>query len=132
MASRVTSTQRDRRARRQSLAQKVSGTGDPQAPNPKPKSQASLNADEISNSKRNRASAFLFDYCDLEFPWDLELGIWDFRGDSRGRAASICARSGSSQGGNTKVSPRCSGSSSTANPGPSVASSKRTPPGSGK
>ena len=41
-------------------------------------------------------------------------------------------RDGSSQGGSTSVSPRCAGSSSAAKPGPSVASSNSTPPGSRK
>ena len=53
-------------------------------------------------------------------------------GVSGGRAASIRLRAGSSHGGSTSVSPRCSRSSSTAKPGPSVASSKSTPPGSWK
>ena len=51
---------------------------------------------------------------------------------SVGSAASIRLREGSSHGGSTSVSPRCSRSSSTAKPGPSVASSKSTPPGSWK
>ena len=44
----------------------------------------------------------------------------------------MAARCCSSQGGSTSDSPRCFGSSSTAKPGPSVASSKSTPPGSRK
>src|SRR5262249_60366933 len=51
---------------------------------------------------------------------------------SGGNASSIAARLGSSHGGRTSVSPRCDGSSSTANPGPSVAISKRRPPGARK
>src|SRR5262249_8097707 len=51
---------------------------------------------------------------------------------SGGNASSIAARLGSSHGGRTSVSPRCDGSSSTANPGPWVAISKSTPPGSRK
>jgi len=51
---------------------------------------------------------------------------------SGGKAASISARCGSSQGGSTSFSPRWAGSSSRAKPGPSVASSKSTPPGSRK
>jgi hypothetical protein len=50
--------------------------------------------------------------------------------ESGGSACSIDARRASSHGGRTSVSPRCAGSSSTANPGPSVASSNKTPPGS--
>jgi len=49
-----------------------------------------------------------------------------------GRPASISARFSSSDGGRTSDVPSSSRSSSTANPGPSVASSKRTPPGSRK
>ena len=51
---------------------------------------------------------------------------------SSGSAASISVRRASSQGGKTSRSPRRAGSSSTPKPGPSVASSKRTPPGSRK
>ena len=47
-----------------------------------------------------------------------------------GSPAAIAARCGSSQGGRTRLSPSFSGASSTAKPGPSVASSKSTPPGS--
>ena len=49
---------------------------------------------------------------------------------SAGRPAAMAARCGSSQGGSTSVSPSLSFASSTAKPGPSVASSKSTPPGS--
>src|SRR5690606_2296842 len=52
--------------------------------------------------------------------------------DSGGSTASMAARCGSSHGGSTSDSPRCAGSSSTAKPGPSVASSNSTPPGSRK
>ena len=51
---------------------------------------------------------------------------------SRGSARSISARRGSSQGGRMSRSPRVSVGSSTAKPGPSVATSKRAPPGSRK
>jgi KDO2-lipid IV(A) lauroyltransferase len=51
---------------------------------------------------------------------------------SGGSAAAIAPRRASSQGGSTSASPRRSGDSSTAKPGPSVASSKSTPPGSRK
>ena len=58
-------------------------------------------------------------------------------GSSRRRGASAAAararspaRDGSNHGGSTSDSPRCAGSSSTANPGPSVAISNSTPPGS--
>ena len=54
------------------------------------------------------------------------------RGVSGGSAASMRLRDGSSHGGSTSVSPRCARSSSTAKPGPSVASSNSTPPGSWK
>ena len=47
-------------------------------------------------------------------------------------AGSICSRRCSNAGGSESRSPRCSGSSSVANPGPSVASSKRIPFGSRK
>ncbi len=50
----------------------------------------------------------------------------------RGRAASMLRRLASSQGGRARCCPRLSRGSSRANPGPSVASSKRTPPGSRK
>ncbi len=53
-------------------------------------------------------------------------------GASGGSCAAISARCGSSQGGSTRLSPRCPGASSTAKPGPSVASSNSTPPGSRK
>ncbi len=46
--------------------------------------------------------------------------------------ASIAARWGSRKGGSASRSPRCSLSSSVAKPGPSVAISKRTRPGSRK
>src|SRR5215203_4541168 len=49
-----------------------------------------------------------------------------------GKAASIAGREDSSQGGRTSVSPSLSAGSSTAKPGPSVASSNSTPPGSWK
>src|SRR5262249_31893935 len=49
---------------------------------------------------------------------------------SGGSARSISARAGSYQGGRTSDSPRREGSSSTAKPGPSVAISNSTPPGS--
>jgi len=49
---------------------------------------------------------------------------------SAGSTSSMRGRAGSSHGGSTSASPRCAASSSTANPGPSVASSKSTPPGS--
>src|SRR3989441_9934554 len=56
-----------------------------------------------------------------------------WRGFSTGVSrASISARLASSQGGRTRVSPRCSGDSSAANPGLNVASSKSTPLGSRK
>ena len=45
---------------------------------------------------------------------------------------SICSRRCSNAGGSESRSPRCSGSSSVANPGPSVASSNRIPFGSRK
>ena len=48
------------------------------------------------------------------------------------RAGSIRARRCSKAGGRMRASPRCSGSSSTPKPGPTVASSKRTPLGSRK
>jgi hypothetical protein len=48
------------------------------------------------------------------------------------RTGSSCARRCSKAGGRTSASPRCSGSSSTAKPGPFVAISKRTPLGSRK
>ena len=55
------------------------------------------------------------------------------RGFSSGvRTASTCDRRCSNAGGRTNVSPRCSGASSVAKPGPSVAISKRTPLGSRK
>src|SRR5690606_40318954 len=50
----------------------------------------------------------------------------------RGRAASTSARWGSIRGGRLRRVPRESGSSSTAKPGPSVAISNSTPPGSRK
>ena len=52
-----------------------------------------------------------------------------------GSGVSVCstwARRCSNAGGRISASPRCSGSSSMPNPGPSVASSKRTPLGSRK
>ena len=49
---------------------------------------------------------------------------------SFGSPASISARFDSNQGGSTSISPRWAGSSSRPKPGPSVASSKRAPPGS--
>src|SRR6185503_6310885 len=49
---------------------------------------------------------------------------------SGGSTRSICGREASNHGGSTSDSPRCAGSSSTAKPGPSVAISNRTPPGS--
>src|SRR5205807_8154306 len=49
-----------------------------------------------------------------------------------GSRLSISARCGSSHGGNTSRVPRPSAVSSTVNPGPSVAISKSTPPGSRK
>src|SRR5207244_6632467 len=56
-----------------------------------------------------------------------------WRGFSTGVSrASISARLDSSQGGRTRVSPRCSGDSSAANPALNVASSKSTPLGSRK
>ena len=56
-----------------------------------------------------------------------------WRGFSIGvRTASICSRRPSSHGGNTSVSPRCSGSSSAAKPGLNVAISNSTPLGSRK
>ena len=70
---------------------------------------------------------------------DLRLRVVDVSGQTRatgivsvGSARSISARCGSRNGGSTSASPRCAGSSSTANPGPSVASSNSTPPGSWK
>ena len=51
---------------------------------------------------------------------------------SGGSAASIWVRAGSSQGGRMSCSPRCAAFSSMAKPGPSVASSNNTPPGSRK
>src|SRR5262245_8734266 len=51
-------------------------------------------------------------------------------GVNAGSAPSMLARFGSSHGGSTRLSPRCAGSSSTPKPGPSVASSNSTPPGS--
>ena len=61
----------------------------------------------------------------------------DLQGHPRGfgsgvSAGSICSRRCSNAGGNESRSPRCSGSSSVAKPGPSVASSKRIPFGSRK
>lgn len=50
----------------------------------------------------------------------------------RGSAASICARCGSSQGGRINCSPKRSMFSSRSKPGPSVANSNSTPPGSRK
>src|SRR5687768_8955182 len=95
-------------------------TGNPKTQSPKPK----LACAEISNPKTQIPSksktkkipnlkapnAALvrapFDYWGLELTWDLELGIWDFAGSvSRGNAASMPARSGSSQGGSTSDSP---------------------------
>lgn len=51
---------------------------------------------------------------------------------SGGNAAIMARRWGSNQGGKMSCSPKWAGSSSTAKPGPSVASSNRTPPGSRK
>ncbi len=57
----------------------------------------------------------------------------DARGSGSGvSSGSTCARSCSNAGGRISFSPRCSGSSSTEKPGPSVAISKRTPLGSRK
>ena len=55
------------------------------------------------------------------------------RGSGSGvRIGSIWERRCSNAGGRISDSPRCSGSSSSENPGPSVAISKRTPLGSRK
>ena len=57
----------------------------------------------------------------------------DARGFSIGvNTGSIRSRRCSNAGGRMRLSPRCAGSSSTENPGPRVASSKRTPFGSRK
>jgi hypothetical protein len=55
------------------------------------------------------------------------------RGSGNGvSTGSICARRCSNAGGRISASPRCAGSSSVENPGPSVAISNRTPLGSRK
>ena len=86
----------------------------------------------LKRALRNRAEdelKSLFDACGRSV---IESERAQAAGVSGGRAASIRPRAGSSHGGSTSVSPRCSRSSSTAKPGPSVASSKSTPPGSWK
>src|SRR5207247_1990597 len=62
-------------------------------------------------------------------PGSAKADVWTASG---GRTLSMAARVASSHGGSTSVSPRCAACSSTAKPGPSVASSKSTPPGSRK
>jgi hypothetical protein len=62
-------------------------------------------------------------------------GYWPVRVSTRrtgGSALSILARSGSSQEGSLRWVPSSAGSSSTVNPGGSVAISNRTSPGSRK
>ena len=55
------------------------GSSKSQNPNPK-----QISTPRKSQTPKGSAVRILpFDYCDLEFPWDLELGVWDFRGVSR-------------------------------------------------
>jgi hypothetical protein len=45
---------------------------------PKTKSQVTLNAEKSQAPKGSAVQQTPFEYWDLEFPWDLEPGIWDF------------------------------------------------------
>jgi hypothetical protein len=46
---------------------------------PKPKSQVNSNRAKAKKSKKTRRRFLLFSWFgDLDFAWDLELGIWDF------------------------------------------------------
>jgi hypothetical protein len=51
---------------------------------PNPKSQVTLNPEKIPKAKRSQLRRSPLVIMILEFTWDLEPGIWDFRSDGGG------------------------------------------------